>query len=235
MFRIGKSFRQRLRFDELMDSPDLTEDDLTQALVGLERINRYDFSLQSIFREIKKNIKTNQKVKILDLACARGDLLFFLSQKFMTSDNISLYGCDINPKSIRYAKIRSAEEGNKVNFFVHDAVKDRLDDTYDIIICSLFFHHLSRNEIKGLLNEMIRKSNLILISDLIRSAFTYYFSIIATRFITSSKIVHYDAPVSIRQSFTIIEIKEILDELGITNYVIKRQWPFRFKLIIKVE
>jgi 2-polyprenyl-3-methyl-5-hydroxy-6-metoxy-1,4-benzoquinol methylase len=216
-----------------MDSPEISESDLFKALGGLERINRWDFSGQFLYLELKKHIHAKSNVKILDMACARGAFLFFLARKFDDQERISFHGCDINQKSIEYAKSRSEKEGSGLHFFVHDALKDTLEEEYEVILCSLFLHHLSNDEIKKLLLKMVAKAKVVLISDLRRSMFGYYVSIVATRLLTTSRIVHNDGPASIQQALTIREMKAILQELNITSYEIKKQCPFRFMLLIK--
>jgi 2-polyprenyl-3-methyl-5-hydroxy-6-metoxy-1,4-benzoquinol methylase len=159
---MSMSIKQRVRSHELMDSPDISESDLFDALRDLERIHRWDFSYLFIYLGLRKSISGlisgKAKVKVLDMG---GDLLFYLARKLNFSEGISLSGCDINEKSIDFARKRAEREGAGVHFFTHDALSDTLDKEYDVILSSLFIHHLSDEDIRKLVLQMVIMNVLI--------------------------------------------------------------------------
>lgn len=91
-------------------------------------------------------MKTNMNktvIKILDLPC--GDLQY-MSHFLKTRTDIDYTGADIVPELI--AKHRENYEGQSNIHFKHmDIVKDKLNDSYDIIICRMMLQHLVHNDV----------------------------------------------------------------------------------------
>ena len=79
----------------------------------------------------------------------------------------------------------------------------------------------------------ISKSGII-INDLRRSVFALFgIKIIATLF-SKSEMFKNDGPLSVRRGFVKTDWLEILKDLGINKYKLKRKWAFRWMLVIYV-
>ena len=46
-------------------------------------------------------------------------------------------------------------------------------------------------------------------------------------------MVKNDAPLSVKRGFTKQEILKLLEDVGATNFVIKKKWAFRWMIVIK--
>jgi 2-polyprenyl-3-methyl-5-hydroxy-6-metoxy-1,4-benzoquinol methylase len=118
-----------------------------------------------------------------------------------------------------------------VEFFVHDAVHDRLPTGFDVVTCSLFLHHLSEEEAIALLANMEHAArHLILINDLNRSRFNYCAAWIACHLFTRSRVVRFDGPASVRSAFTPKEALALTERAGLHGATVRSKFPCRFLL-----
>jgi hypothetical protein len=98
-------------------------------------------------------------------------------------------------------------------------------------MCSLFLHHLSRDQAVELLRRMAsRATRLVLVNDLRRSALGLMLAHAATRVLSSSEIVHTDGPRSVAAAFSLEELRLLSRDAGLETATIARRWPFRFLL-----
>ena len=76
-----------------------THDDF--YLKDKRKVNTKEY-FKFLHKILSKNRKINSsKVKIIDIGCATGELIYFLKTKFK---NANFYGLDVHPKLIKYAK-----------------------------------------------------------------------------------------------------------------------------------
>src|SRR6185295_307191 len=96
-----------------------------------------------------------------------------------------------------------------------------LPSEYDVVMCSLFLHHLSTEEGRGLLYRMrCAARQMVLVSDLVRSAWGLRLATVVPRLFTRSRVVHEDAVRSIRAAFTPDELRELAGEAGLEGAVV---------------
>ncbi len=223
----------RDRQPERMDDPHLAPVEHRRALEGLARINKLTRSAQlflPIIKELQAEIAP-KPLRILDVATGSGDIPAALQQLVIRhAFPIQLSACDISPLAIDEA--RAATSG--VHFFVHDVLKDPLPGEYDLVICSLFLHHLDHAEQLHLLREMARVTHRgIALNDLVRSRLNYSLVWIASRLLSRSPIVHEDGPLSVRAALTIPEMLALAQEAGLDNSTVKSCFPSRFMMTWK--
>ncbi len=89
------------------------------------------------FEALTSNIKSGT---LLDYGCGFGDLSKFLEKNKISIDYT---GCDVVPEFIETAK-----NENQGSFFLMDTISDKIDNTYDYIICSGVFNFMYSKEIK---------------------------------------------------------------------------------------
>ena len=88
------------------------------------------------------------------------------------------HGCDINPTAVDYAQ-RAAERAGITcaKFFRLNALVDRLPDDYDVVMCTLFLHHLTDADARELLRRMAQAARrCVLVDDLRRNRLGYFFA-----------------------------------------------------------
>ena len=143
---------------------------------------------------------------------------------------LEAHGCDINRTAVEYATA-AANRSNISNarFFRLDALADEIPTDYDVVMCTLFLHHLNATDAVMLLRRMAQATKqCVLVDDLRRTRFGYAYAWFGGRLITRSHIVHTDGPLSVRAAFTMEEAQQLACDAGMKDAVLRRHWPERF-------
>jgi 2-polyprenyl-3-methyl-5-hydroxy-6-metoxy-1,4-benzoquinol methylase len=111
-----------------------------------------------------------------------------------------------------------------------DAVRSPLPSGFDVVMSSLFLHHLSRQDAVTLLAKMGEAGRLLVVSDLRRSNIGYAVAHAACRMVTRSPIVRYDGPQSVANAFSVSEAAALCDEAGLSGAIVRRAWPWRLMI-----
>lgn len=218
-----------------MDDPHLDRSRHFAALNGLARLNWLSLSDRILWRPIAQFASERKvsRLRVLDVATGAGDLplrLWHLAQR--ANLTLELHGVDISPQALEYARQNAERANATIKFTRSDVLHDELPSGYDIVLSSLFFHHLDHDQSALLLRKMTAAtSSLVLINDLRRSVTGWMLAHAAARLFTTSPVVHFDAPVSVRAAFTIEEIRSLATSIGLEGFTVDRRWPCRFLLI----
>jgi 2-polyprenyl-3-methyl-5-hydroxy-6-metoxy-1,4-benzoquinol methylase len=226
----------RQRLPELMDQPGLDPDLHAEALVGLRRINAVSRSAASLFAPVLALARglppDAAPLRLLDVACGGGDNaldLAALAQRHGLA--LRVEGCDISPQAVALSEARARERGLEASFFVADVLADSLPDRFDIIVSSLFLHHLDTADAETLLARLAARSRrLLLISDLLRTPLGYGLAWAGTQLLSRSRIVHIDGLLSVRGAFQLDEVAAMAERAGLQSVALRRCWPERFLL-----
>ncbi|MBZ5721849.1 MAG: methyltransferase domain-containing protein [Acidobacteriia bacterium] len=101
------------------------------------------------------------------------------------------------------------------------------DSSFDVISCGLFTHHLSPEELVQFANEALRVSRqAVLINDLIRHPL-HLGLVYAGYPLYRSRLTRHDAPASVRQAYTLEEMRELLRQTTADEVEIHRHYLFR--------
>jgi SAM-dependent methyltransferase len=227
---------QRQRLPELMDQPGLDPELHAQALVGLRRINAVSRSAACLFEPIRalaRALPPNAApLRLLDVACGGGDLaldLAALAQRHGLA--LVVEGCDISPQAVALAEARARERAQEASFFVADVLADPLPDRFDVMVSSLFLHHLDSADAETLLARLAAGCRqLLLISDLLRTPLGYGLAWAGTRLLSRSPIVHIDGLLSVRGAFQLAEVAAMAERAGLDGVDLRRCWPERYLL-----
>jgi SAM-dependent methyltransferase len=225
--------RHRVRLPELMDQPGLDRHAHVHALHSLERINRWSRSSRILWPAIRALAREqpNRPVRLLDIATGAGDVPIRLCQ-LARQENIALEvaACDISDEALKHARGRAAA-GASIEFFRLDVVHESLPTGYDVLVSSLFLHHLDDGDARSLFRRMGEAAGrLILVNDLRRSVVGLLMARIGTQLLSRSHVVHVDGPISVKAAFTITEAQRLAEEAGLSNATVRSRWPCRFLL-----
>jgi 2-polyprenyl-3-methyl-5-hydroxy-6-metoxy-1,4-benzoquinol methylase len=225
-------FRSRKQVPELMDDPGIDAQEHLRALAGLRRLNWLSDSagllwppICSIYQQLKRPIR------ILDVATGSGDVPAQLIMKAKRSGiPLELFGCDVSSTAVSTASTVCPDG----RFFAHDVLREPLPDVYDVVICSLFLHHLSEDQAVLLLQRMqLAAIQLVLVNDLVRSLLNFSLVWATTRLITFSKVVRFDGPASVRSAFTKREVTDLAHKAGLEHVTVRTRFPCRYLLTWK--
>ncbi|MCA9061556.1 MAG: methyltransferase domain-containing protein [Planctomycetaceae bacterium] len=227
--------KTRNRQPELMDEPDLDGRIHAEALAGLRRVNRLSRTDAVLWETIRRlSPPAGRPLTILDIASGGGDLAIQLARRCARSGiSVEIEGCDISPTAVEYAGMnaRIAGVGN-VRFTQRDILTEAMTpDSYDVVMCTLFLHHLSESDAFRLLEIMKRAARLaVVVDDLRRTAMGYWMAWLGTRLLTRCHVVHVDGPLSVEGAFTVDEVQRLARQAGLENVSISCHWPQRFLL-----
>ena len=227
----------RNRQSELMDDPSLNEATHHQALAGLRRINCWSRSDRTVWKEIRKQALLNPgegPLTILDIAAGSGDRAIRLaSHAKRCGVSIMIDGCDISPTAVIFATDEAAVANyDNVRFFECDALQQPFPQPkYDVVMCSLFLHHLNNADAILLLQRMrAAATQLVLVDDLRRTRLGYWLAWLGCRILTRCHVVHVDGPMSVEGAFTSNEALGIAAKAGLQFATLEHHWPQRFTM-----
>jgi len=107
------------------------------------------------------------------------------------------------------------------------------DNSFDVVGCSLFLHHLEPDEIVRFAREALRVArHAFLIHDLQRHPLHLALSYLGLP-LYRSRITRHDAPASVRRAYTVDEVRRMLEQVSAAgNIEIKTFYMFRMGVIV---
>jgi SAM-dependent methyltransferase len=226
----------RKRVAELMDDPGLGQTSHVEALQGLERLNLISKSADILCGEIEKlERRPERTLRILDLATGAGDVPIKLFKRLQNKiRSIEIVATDISQTAVDYATKRAQKQKADIKFLKLDALREPLPSNFDVVMTSLFTHHLDPPEVIALLQKMgAAASQLVLVNDLVRSDIALKLVWLGSRVFSRSPIVHFDGPASVHASFTTNELRSMAEQAGLKDCSVKSCPPCRQLLVWK--
>jgi hypothetical protein len=147
---------------------------------------------------------------------------------------LQIDACDVNPLAVQYSQRKATQEKAKVRFFELDALRNPLPGGYDVVVSSLFLHHLDETEAIELLRRMAAAARrMVLVNDLVRSPTGFLLAYVGIRLMTTSEVAHVDGPRSVEGAYTLEEVCSLSKRAGLWGATVKECWPCR--LLLKWE
>lgn len=224
----------RTREPELMDDPALDARSHLKARRGLARLNALSGAAHALWRPISRLAaeKGLSAIKVLDIATGSADVplrLWRIARRHNLPMQID--GCDFSQTALERAQAAARRCGASANFFKLDVFADAIPSGYDVVMTCLFTHHLSDQETIALLRAMAQATrHLLIVSDLQRSPLNHALVWFATRLVSTSPIVHFDGPASVRNSFTPDELLNLAKAAGLEGAIVEEIFPCRMIL-----
>lgn len=221
---------------ELIDETNIQKDLLFRNLNELDLLNKYTWGHAITLKGIKQLITDHAKTyNIVDLGCGSGDSLRVIADWARENNfKVQLSGVDKNANVIEYLG-RHCSAYPEITGIIsdHQEYLDR-NSSIDIVLCSLFCHHLNENELIKLFSYFREKVRIgFIVNDLLRSRISYYGAWFVTRLFQATILAKNDGPVSVLRAFRIGEIKHMLEKANIRNYLIQKKSLYRFLIVGK--
>lgn len=223
---------QRRLTPERMDGLDLPVEAHRAALAGLERLNLLSFHVRPFWNAILPLAQASGRpLRVLDLACGGGGLVIGLRKRAARAGlELQVDGCDRSPVAVAFAEEQALRAGvsSDGRFFECDLSAFGAPEGYDILVNSLFLHHLRDEEALQFLIDLSHKANMqILISDILRTRLGWWLVNIACRLFGASDIVVDDGRTSLRAAFTLPELEALAARVPLPGVEFRRHWPQR--------
>jgi ubiquinone/menaquinone biosynthesis C-methylase UbiE len=109
------------------------------------------------------------------------------------------------------------------------------DHSFDYVLCSLFFHHLTEAQGIHLLREMRRVARHgLIVNDLMRSRRARLLTGIATRLLSGNRLTRHDGPMSVLRGFRLAELLHMATEAGLGDVRVSLHPWFRIALVKEI-
>lgn len=217
----------------MMDGP-LGEAEHHAALAGLERLNLLAFSVRPFWREIRPLAEASTRpLRVLDVACGGGGLVAGLRRAAHRAGiPLEVDGCDRSPTAVAFAAARAPRYPKAAGrFYAQDILADGVPPGYDIVVNSLFLHHLNEADATAFLADAAAKSTrLFLLSDILRTQLGWWMVRLACTTLGGSRVVVEDGQTSLRAAFTLPELQALTRAAGLPHATFHRHWPERVLL-----
>jgi 2-polyprenyl-3-methyl-5-hydroxy-6-metoxy-1,4-benzoquinol methylase len=225
--------------EEIMDNMDMEGDLLQRSLDKLDWFNKWLGGNQitlSGLDQLLEAVPINRTLTIVDMGCGSGDMLRIVAKKMRSAGrSVQLIGIDANAFTVDYARQQSLAfpEITYHCCMIPSTVFDQLD--YDILLSTLFLHHLTNEEILPLLEHSVKKARLgIIINDLHRSKLAYLLFQLLTLFIPNP-MIRQDGLISILRGFKLPELQAFAQQIKLKNSTIRWRWAFRYQWVINLD
>jgi SAM-dependent methyltransferase len=196
-------FSKRAELTELMDEP-CGREDLRSCLRDLERLNRWFLGYRPVLRWLDSLDlrRAGRPLHVLDVGCGFGDGLRRIERWARQSGvEVELTGCDINPDAAAIAA-DATPKTSQIEWIAADIFSYDSRKPIDIVISSLFTHHLKEDEIVRFLRWMEATTHVgWFINDLSRAPAPYRLLKVFSRVAGLHPFVQHDGPVSIARAF----------------------------------
>lgn len=196
---------------ELMDDPDCDPRALDRTFRRFALVNALVSGWRSVWRtHVVPALPASGGGRILDLGCGGGDLARALV-RWAAADGIRLevVGADPDERAIESAE-RSTPRGVTFLRQSSDALV-AAGERFDVVVSNHVLHHLGDEERDGFLADSERLATTrSLHSDIRRSRAAYRAYAVGAPFVSAGTFVLVDGLRSIRRSYTLPELREVL-------------------------
>jgi len=225
------STRPQFLEPEQMDAAGVPRDRLAEALRFIRRVNwLFGYTRATIghLDRLTRDWPYERPLHVLDVATGSADVPDAVA-KWAKRRRIEVrcVGLDLHQVTLDYA--RQATDGH-VPLVRGDALRLPFDDgAFDIVMTSMFTHHLPDALIIEVLREMDRvASRGIIVADLARGRRAYGWITLFT--LLADPMVSHDARLSVRQALTSLDMESFARQAGITYAAARDHFGHRFVL-----
>jgi ubiquinone/menaquinone biosynthesis C-methylase UbiE len=210
---------------ELLDSDAGTEREIAGSLRDLEMFNQWFGGVRTTEKLVRRALaeSRDQSASLLEVAAGAGFVPAKVRERLSPQLDLTVTVLD---------RARSHLNGSD-RAVAGDAVAlPFADNSFDLVSCNLFVHHLAPDEFQQFAREALRVCRVaFLINDVVRDpvhlALTY-----AGFPLYRSRITRNDAPASVRQAYTPAELRELLQPLTARPVQISRHYLYRMGIIV---
>lgn len=216
---------KRVVTPELLDRDDGSPAEIAAALADLRRINRWFGGIGTTTHMIKRiaAVTGQKRLSLLDVAAASGDVAQKARERLQRAGvEVAITLLDRAPSHLRNGLPKVAADALALPF---------RDQSFDLVSCGLFVHHLEPQQIIQFVNEGLRVARIaVLINDLVRHP-VHLVLVYAGLPLFRSHITHHDAPASVRAAYTREEMQQMLSQTNTARVEVALSPLFRMAAI----
>ncbi len=204
---------------EIMDDLSQPESEFATAYRELEVVNRRLGGIRAIERFLP-TVRVSPNLQILDVAAGACDV----SEALLRRRSCRIVVLDLNDRGLKLAERSWPVVGDAMDL-------PFADGAFDVVMASLFFHHLSNDDCVRVLQQMWRIARrCVLVNDLHRHVVAHLSISLLAGMFGKSRMFRHDAPASVRRAFRPSELLTIARRAGVPARVY-RSFPYRLVLV----
>ncbi|GGE29423.1 methyltransferase [Agaricicola taiwanensis] len=231
-------FSRRAHTPELMDTAHCEFETFRDCLADLERVNVLTLAYRPTIAFLDRlasddRLPRHRPIRILDVGSGYGDMLRRIDRwGRRRALPLDLTGIDLNPWSACAARQASTPD-SAITWQTCDLFDFEPAQEVDLIVSSLFAHHLDDSALVRFLTWMERTAGIgWFVNDLHRHPIPYWFFRAASRLMGMHRFVQNDGPVSITRAFVRNDWRILLDRAGIQPGSVHTDWWMPFRLCV---
>ena len=226
-------FAHRAHTAELMDGP-CTYDEFRACLHDLARVNVLTLAYGPTLAFLDSLPPQDGPLRIVDVGSGYGDMLRRIGQWAAGKGiQVELTGIDLNPYAAQAAGEMTAIE-RRIDWVTANAFDYVPAGAVDVVISSLFTHHLTDPDVVGFLQWMQATARVgWFVNDLHRHRLPYEFFKLWSRIAGWHRFVQNDGPISITRAFTRGDWKRLIREAGLSPVDTAIHWHVPFRLCVE--
>jgi 2-polyprenyl-3-methyl-5-hydroxy-6-metoxy-1,4-benzoquinol methylase len=199
---------------ELMDRPQPVTTELEVDLRNLRQLNRYFGSYRLIGHFLRRWLKPESRMRILDLATGSGDIpRLIVDYARKANAAVMIDAVDQQGSTVEIA--RSLSGAYPEIEFLEGDILTLAREPYDIVLCSLALHHFSETDAVAVLRHCRELSKrYVLVSDLRRGALASVGVFLLTGLLFREKMTRVDARLSAERAFSFHEFRTLAERAG---------------------
>lgn len=212
---------------ELLDTDSGNAEEVAASLLDLESFNRLlggIVTTRDLIHDVARTIGRTE-LSLLEVAAGKGFVPASVARD-LSREGVSLHVTLLDRASSHLPRNGGSHK------IVADALTLPFDaSSFDLVSSSLFVHHLSPDLAVRFAREALRVSRIaVLINDLVRSRLHLALAYAGVP-LYRSRLTRHDAPASVKQAYTVEEMRGILLQAGATNVVMRQHFLFRMGVI----
>jgi ubiquinone/menaquinone biosynthesis C-methylase UbiE len=199
---------------ELMDRPQPVTTELDVDLRNLRQLNRYFGSYRLIARFLRRWLKSQSQMRILDLATGSGDIpRLIVDYARRVGATVKIDAVDQQASTVEIARGLSAAYP-EIEFLQGD-ILTLTREPYDMVLCSLALHHFSDADAVAVLRRCRELSKrYVLVSDLRRGSLATVGVFLLTSLLFREKMTRVDGRLSAERAFSFREFETLAERAG---------------------
>jgi len=209
---------------ELLDSDAGTEREIAGSLRDLQMFNEWFGGVRTTEKLVRRALakRHSHNASLLEVAAGAGFVPAKIQKRLSPQLDLTITFLDRARTHLNGSDRAVAGDALALPF---------ADNSFDLVSCNLFVHHLAPDELQRFAREALRVCRVaFLVNDVVRSpihlALTY-----AGFPLYRSRITRNDAPASVRQAYTPGELSELLQPLTARPVQISRHYLYRMGII----
>lgn len=218
---------RRVTVPELLDDDLGTPAEIAQSLRDLQRINEWFGGTRTTVRLLRRIAERTgcRSISLLEVGAGNGQVPLAARKR------LALAGIDLRVTLLD--RVASHLPQNEVAGIAAEATKLPFRDrSFDVVALNLVAHHFAPEMLEGVAREALRVSRVaVLINELIRSR-THLGLTLAGLPLFRSRLTWHDAPASVRQAYTVEEMRNIVSRTAARKIEITRHYLYRMGVLL---